>query len=393
MKYKKILNFVLLGFGISFIVLSLNISIQSQTDSNEKPRLKNFGSSLKGKKSKDKSEKTTKQANDEDEDVIKVETNLVRTDVLVIDEKGNAVLGLKKEDFIVTENDIEQQIDVFSLGNSVDIPRSIVLIIDYSGSQSRYLKTSIEAAKTLVDKLNPKDRMAIVTDDVKLLADFTGDKQLLKEKLGSLRNKSGFGRSLQYSALVATLNELFDEEDIRPMIIFQTDGDQAYKNLKTEPVENKTGTIYNTNFKVSDVIDRVEKSRATIYSVISGFSLLGLSPTDRFKKAAENLGGVPESKSERSVLIRVTNLFFNQQLIMLRVANASGGFTSKLEKPEQADEVYSKILEEINSRYLIGYYPEDIERNGKRRTVKIEVRGHPEYIVWGRKTYYAPEDD
>ena len=81
----------------------------------------------------------------------------------------------------------------------------------------------------LVDKLNPRDRMAVVTDDVNLLVDFTSDKDLLKSRLDSLRQSalSGkLGASDQYDALMATLLELFDGEDVRPIVIFQTDGDQ-----------------------------------------------------------------------------------------------------------------------------------------------------------------------
>jgi len=86
-----------------------------------------------------------------------------------------------------------------------------------------------------VDKLNPRDMMAIVTDDVELLVDFNRRQRTLKRKLDSLEKKatSGgwlsirkFGRSAQYSALMATLMEAFNDEDQRPLIIFQTDGDE-----------------------------------------------------------------------------------------------------------------------------------------------------------------------
>ena len=76
---------------------------------------------------------------------------------------------------------------------------------------------------------------------------------------------------------------------------------------------------------------------------------------------------------------------FRQQMAMMIVARASGGFTEGLETPEQADEIYARILNDINNRYLIGYYPKNEERDGKRRNVKIEVRGHPEYVVWDER--------
>jgi hypothetical protein len=83
----------------------------------------------------------------------------------VLDPRGNPVTDLTGEDFLISEDDKPQQIGLFSPGDSKNISRSIVLIIDYSGSQYPFLQSSIAAAKLLVDKLTPRDQMAIVTDD------------------------------------------------------------------------------------------------------------------------------------------------------------------------------------------------------------------------------------
>ena len=408
MHYKRILNIVWIILWSCLITCSLNFPIGAQTKVDKKPELIDFGSSLKQKKENHKSEKkgqANKSANDED--VVKIDTNLVRTDVLVINDHGDSVSGLKKEDFIVSENDIPQQIAFFSLGDSVEVPRSIVLIIDYNGSQSPYIKNSIEAAKGLVDKLNPKDRMAIVTSDVKLLVNFTNDKFLLKNSLDILQKKAHtqkkFGLVYPNSALLATLNELFDEEDIRPMIILQDD----FSSVAISPndPQNDINSIDRFRptiaFTLDDVLDRIEKSRVTIYSVIPGSSLLQLSPKERLKKTKQYLEEQVRSRKVSSEFLSlwspaktvefIAEGMYDWQRGTTIIAQSSGGFASNLEKPEQADEVYSKILAGINLRYLIGYYPENFERDGKRRRIKIEVRGHPEYVVWGRKTYFAPE--
>jgi len=73
------------------------------------------------------------------------------------------------------------------------------------------------------------------------------------------------------------------------------------------------------------------------------------------------------------------------------LATMTGGWTEFLEEPSQADENYSRIFSDINRRYIVGYYPTNKEHDGKRRKVNVEVRGHSEYIVMGRKSYYAPE--
>lgn len=75
------------------------------------------------------------------------------------------------------------------------------------------------------------------------------------------------------------------------------------------------------------------------------------------------------------------------QTAMFKVAELSGGFADFIEKSEDAENVYSNIFTVIKNRYVVGYYPTNRNRDGKRREVKIEVRNHPEYVVTGRKAY------
>ncbi len=342
---------------------------------------------------------------------MRVDTDLVVCDVLIIDQQGRTIPGLTKDDFIVKEDSQTQEVGSFSLGDSDAVPRSIVLIIDYSSSQLPYVTTSVEAAKTLVDKLNPRDRMALVTDDVKLLVDFTSDKRLLKAKLDSLKARamSGWmGRSKQYDALMATLNELFTREDQRPIIIFQTDGDQL-DDLSGRPRPTMLEPyVPPMTFTFEDLVTTADSSRATIYSIIPGVPFVGLSLPDQLKNAKvdwENrqkasaelmrLNNIPAQSGPRMpsdlVLMRTTEFWYRLQLALASLAKGTGGWADFLEQPEQANELYTRVLDDIDRRYVIGYYPTNRTRDGKRRKVSIEVRGHPEYIVVGRKTYFAPQ--
>jgi hypothetical protein len=127
------------------------------------------------------------------------------------------------------------------------------LIIDYSVSQLPFIESSVAAAKTLVDRLKPNDRMSIVTDDVALLAPFTRDKWKLKDGLDSLRKRAKskrFGRSEQYSALLATLKELTVSAE-RPIIIFQTDGDELsnLRNADISPSGAEVSALPRDSFK------------------------------------------------------------------------------------------------------------------------------------------------
>ncbi|MDX6529445.1 MAG: hypothetical protein QOH41_1735 [Blastocatellia bacterium] len=375
--------------------------IFSQSSPDERPQLKDFGSSLKRLKWDSKKQTTVekkragKPGDSAADDVIRVETNLVVCDVQVRDKDGKTVLGLTKENFIVTEDGRPQRMQHFSLGNDLKVGRSIVLLIDYSGSESPYINNSVEGAKVLVDQLGPKDTVAIVTDDVEMLVDFTRDKVKLKKALDSLKTKSGqhkFGRSKQFSALMATVRELFTPEDIRPIVIFQTDGDQVFHLQPSIPqilsIPDKIPESWHGGdiepFSLRDLYHAIERSRASIYTVIPGPRLIEVS-SSRDLKTTETVIG------DKQKIYSMRDLYRWGQLAA--AGAAIGGWTTYLLKPEDALDIYARILADINSRYVIGYYPINKEHDGKRRKVLVEVRDHPEYSVSGRKSYIAPEPE
>jgi VWFA-related protein len=417
------------------ISLPLNLCAQSNQRTQERPKIKDFGSSLKRtrwdpiKQQAVVDNPDVKSKDDNDLDVVKVETSLVSNDVLVMDARGNTIDGLTENDFLISEDGTPQKLGMFSTGANTNVARTIVLIIDYSASQMPFIETSIAAAKTLIDKLGPLDRMALVDDDVEMIQDFTTDKNKLKDKLESLRKRASsgnhrlgrFGESKQYSALFATLNEAFIDDDKRPIVIFQTDGDQLalLRNSPMNPEEppnpgkqvgpRRLLQEERTPFSLDDLYRAAEKSRVTIYTVVPGFRLIGLSRDEQIKQVKANMEErwqavamithrkMPESA--RQQIERPEVLEYNRQMNLLMqnalasVAILSGGWLMFLEKPEQADETYSLILSDINRRYLVGYYPTNKEHDGKRRKLEMSVRNHPDYKVVGRKWYYAPPPD
>jgi len=432
-----------------FLILGFCINSFAQSQQREKPKLKDFGSSLKKLKWDPEKNETviTRQASRDDEDVITIETSLVTSDVLVTDKQGRPVRDLKATDFTVSEDGVPQQIGHFVLGDNVNLSRSIVLIIDYSRSQFPYIADSIEAAGVLVDQLGPKDRMAIVTDDVDLLVDFTNDKRELKRGLESLleRNRGAksflgvggkrprFGRSAQFSALMATLNEAFDDEDQNPVIVFQTDGDELefLRNSVIvhevpsglppeilrevqEEVEQKRRLQRSlmTEFSLDDVYRAAERSRATIYSIIPRTRLLDLTQEEQIKRLAaedsrsvatwseassekmRNSFKVLEEQRRKRLTPEILQARINQELKIQRslvdLAKMSGGWAEFLETKSQTASIYNRILADLNLRYIIGYYPTNKNHDGKKRQLTVEVKGHPEYIISSRKSYYAP---
>jgi VWFA-related protein len=439
------------------VVLSIGLfpsELPAQSSNREKPKLKDFGSSLRKLKwdpvkKEGRETVSADQRTSSDDDVIKIDTSLVACDVLVTDQQGRPIRNLTAGDFTINEDGVPQQVGHFFLGDNVSLPRSIVLIIDYSRSQFPYIKESVEAAKGFVDKLGPQDRMAIVTDDVELLVGFTNDKRDLKKRLDSLVAKNNgskgflglrdkrphFGRSAQYSALMATLKEAFDDEDERPIIVFQTDGDEleylrdsvivptvpaglspALRTEVQEEIEErlKLQRVSVTEFSLEDVYRAIEKSRATIYTIIPGIRLLGFPRNEQLRRLRSEdektiatwLEASPpkvraaflarQEQRKEKLTPQILDVTLEEELkiqsTLSEVAKLSGGWAEFLETGSRAAEIYSRIFADLNERYIVGYYPANKERDGKRRRITIEVKGHPDYVIASRKWYYAPED-
>ena len=334
MKLHLIIVFFLAVASLSFGQIPSASPVPTQSASPEKTRAKTFGSSLRKYKPKELRDFQNRPKSNEPDDVeiVRVRTDLVVNDVLVTDQNGKMVTELNKDDFVVTEDGAPQKIEVFPPGESLSGSRSIVLIIDCYIAQAPYLKNSIQAAKMLVDRLAPQDKMAIVTVDVKLVVDFTADKTLLKNTLSSLLKdpilesrkeliallpqfranphlltksyfdileKNGVGPGREFEALLAVLNEMFDREDRQRIVIFQGDGSEIIQltpdNDTSHQIASSAGeearTRFNRektakNFEFSDIKEAIERSRATIYSVAPGIRFLGLS-TEGQKAGAE----------------------------------------------------------------------------------------------------------
>jgi VWFA-related protein len=243
-----------------------------------------FGSSLKGEAKERAGQKPIEDNLSQLEEIVRVNTSLVTLDILVKDGGGSRyITGLTKDDFVVTEDNQLQTVTSLTVGDdAARLPRSIVLIFDRSQSQFAYLDASIEAAKALVNQLAPSDEMAIVTDDVELAIGFTKDKKKLKQTLDSLKKLSIQGyntRSKQFSALLATLRELINNDRKRPIIIFQTDGDEAARWEQQRPAAYDLNTVYS----------EVEKSRVKIYTVIPNIRLINV-PQEEIARRIELMG-------------------------------------------------------------------------------------------------------
>jgi len=406
------------AFVIAIITVTLFLSLIA--DSNavcqqpDKPKRKKFGSSLKEPKPQSTlNQVKSTSTSDTSDDAIHLDTTMTVRDVLITDKAGHFVTGVTQDELIVREDGVEQQIGTFAKGDSVVVPKSIILIIDYSYSRFPFLDASLKAAQTLVSHLQPNDQMAIVTDDVELVCDYTNDKSKLVKALNSIRTRIRYGnrgKSLQFSALTATLRELIDADHLRPYIIFQTHGDEIARMTDQEKLRKEIYTdvqmkaIRNSISKISfkEVVQTIEETPGTIYTIIPDdkwisdnpkeYRELGGQLSDQLiagdKRTLRYRQGISEAMEQREA-----HRIQAGQYAASVVARITGAWTSFLRNPEDAEEIYDHIWQNINNRYFVGYYPKNTAKDGKKREVRIEVRGHPEYVVLGRTTYIPSEND
>jgi len=169
-----------------------------------------------------------------------------------------------------------------------------------------------------------------------------------------------------------------------------------------------------TEFSLEDVFRAVEKSRATMYTIVPRTRLLGFSEDEQIRRLTAEDERAVATWSAAASSTKMKNLLqarqqerqkkFTRELWQARLdqeikiqqslvelAKLSGGWAEFLETNSQAAGIYNRIVQDLNQRYIIGYYPTNKEHDGKRRHISISVKGHPDYVITGRTSYYAPE--
>ena len=156
----------------------------------------------------------------DDGDVVRVNTTLVTLPVSVTDRDGRYIPNLRKEDFRLWEEGVEQNVAFFS---SVDKPFSVVLMIDTSGSTRFRLDEIQDAAITFVSQLRQDDRVMVVSfdDNIRVLSEFTSDRSRLRNAIR--RTEPGEGTKL-YEAVDLVMNQRLNNESGRKAIVLFTDG-------------------------------------------------------------------------------------------------------------------------------------------------------------------------
>jgi VWFA-related protein len=155
-----------------------------------------------------------------EDEVIRVETNLVTMPVSVLDRDGRFISGLQQRDFKIFENGVEQRIDYFQ---SVEQPFTVVLMIDVSPSTEFQINEIQQAAVSFVNQLRPSDRVMVIAfdQDVHVLSPPTNNRNQLRNAIYS--TQFGNGTSL-YEAVDDVLRRQLSHIDGRKAVVIFSDG-------------------------------------------------------------------------------------------------------------------------------------------------------------------------
>lgn len=278
----------------------------------------------------------------EDDEVIKVETELVNLNVRVVDRNNRSIGNLRQEDFKVYEDNVVQPIEFFTRS---EVPTNYSLVIDNSGSLRPQLEKVIEASKIIIGTNRPDDETSIIrfvsSENIEILQNFTPDKTLLNEALDNLFIEGG-------------------QTAIIDAIYLAADSITNYEK-KRDPNDRKRRAL----ILVSDGEDR-----DSFYKEQQLFNLL--KETDVQIYAVGFIGDLDKeggfiSKSPQG----------KAKAFLERLAEVTGGKVYFPNNVSELNGIAASIATELRTQYSIGYAPTNDRKDGSFRNIKVAVADGP----------------
>ena len=283
---------------------------------------------------------------------IKVDVQLVTLTATVEDSKGYAISGLKKEDFVVYEERVRQEIEVFQ---SERVPVSLGVVFDTSGSMVDKIEEVEDAVIHFIDTTNPEDEIFLVEFNfhASLVEDLTGDRQRLRRAVRRLNARGG---TALYEAIVMGLQHLQRGRHKKKALLVITDGNDTSSEIG-----------------LGEAVGTTQQSEAIVYA-------LGIGHGERGSYG--HLPGMFRDTVDAVVLRNFTDATGGQTFILEGEHHKDG--------VDLIDQACQQVSAELRNQYTLGYYPKNKARDGSYRRIKVETR-NPAYTVRTREGYYAPK--
>lgn len=285
-----------------------------------------------------------------------VEANAVNLSVSVTDNGGNPIQGLTRDDFVVYENSVRQDIVIFE---PQELPLRVILLVDVSPSLSYMSQEARKAAESFIEVLRPQDQAAVkaFSSVVFTLQELTDDHALLKEAIEGIATQEKQPTKL-YDAVYTIAREFgVTAPSIleRRIVILVTDGEDLYI-----PEERR----FASRNSAEGALQAAERSGITFYPIMIPNPIIApWHPRELTETASEFLNELRRRTYGTSV------------------GHVEGRFT--------VDDAYRTIRRDLETRYRIGYIPTHQRDPGPDRNIIVQIKGSfDRYALNYRKQYF-----
>lgn len=331
---------------------------------------------------------------------IVVDTELVTVPVRVMDRKGRFLPGLTKDNFKIFEDNVEQEISLFS--NDAQ-PFTVALVLDMSYSTKFKIAEIQSAAIEFIDQLRPNDRVMVISfdEDVHLLCAPTNDRERIYNAIRSTQIATG---TSLYEAVSLTINDQLRRIDGRKAMVLFTDGVDTTSRRSNE-LDNLRDAleidalIYPIRYDTFEDVQRIKNSPGTqqLPGGIPGGSGPPAGSTPPTMPGSGGINGLPfpikivgmgrpDDKGTTPEEYRKGEEYLDQ------LAIRSGGRGYLADTLSNLSGAFAKIASELREFYTLGYYPKDEARPGKVRHLKVKtdlekaaVKARDSYVVGEKK--------
>ncbi len=279
---------------------------------------------------------------------LSVETLEVQLPVSVLDKDGRPVDGLKQEHFQIFEDKVPQKIKTF---RHEDIPLSLGLVIDNSGSMRSKRERVNSAALSFVRESNPDDETFIVNfdDSAYLEQEFTGS---IGDLIDALENLDARGETALYDALYLSADHVKSGKKDKKALLLISDGEDNV-----------------SKYGINKVIDALKQSKVTLYAI--GLLEENDQRGGLFKKA-------PSKKAKED---------------LIKFAELTGGQAYFPKNLDEVDELVKTIAHDLRNHYTITYTPTNMKADGTWREISVKVnppKNIPKFTWRAKPGYAAP---
>ena len=342
-----------------------------------------------------------------DDDVIRVDTQLVDVPLAVTSPNGLPLKGLKSSNFIVYEDGKKQEIVDFS---ATTAPFEVALVLDTSGSARNDLLLIQRAARDFIASLRPGDRVAVIAFNTdrkgaqpvavsEILSTLTDDRVRLKAAIDNVKTSNG---TPYYDSLRQVAEKVFsqrpaDEFRGRRALVALTDGVDSTSSGDFSLVKEELGQVGVISFFIQ--VDTRDYFEETLLGDCQSAIRFSAAQIRRYYQTINSKGKRMEKATNFCQLGDFERLAISKRLYeiadeeMNDLAKTSGGKVFPVGDFSEARNAFKSVADEIGTKYTLGYYPTNDKKDGTLRKIRVEVKGLPAgTVVRAREGYTAPSN-